>query len=210
TASGSPTACRPAGFRADAAAQLLLPSQGKRDIIRDYAGPIARLRRICLRPAIDPRGGDIEDDASSSKRRSLLSLAGSLLAEISLPKLILAFILLVVVPSLALGAAPILAAIWFDKLSSKLGSALVGGWPAVLLLIVVGVGWFGGRPLLRLAENSFWSLNSLVVQPAYAVCREALRQVVEVLLPAHASKTRRSRVRAAAALVAGGIICGLA
>ena len=54
-----------------------------------------------MRPAIDPRGGDIEDDASSSKRRSLLSLAGSLLAEISLPKLILAFTLLVVVPGLA-------------------------------------------------------------------------------------------------------------
>jgi calcineurin-like phosphoesterase family protein len=163
-----------------------------------------------LRPAIDPCGGDIEDDASSSKRRSLLSLAGSLLAEISLPKLILAFILLVVMPGLALGAAPILAAIWFGKLSSKLGSALVGVWPAVLLLIVVGVGWFGGRPLLRLAENSFWSLNSLVVQPAYAVCREALRQVVDLLLPAQASKMRRSRVRAAAALVAGGIISGLA
>jgi hypothetical protein len=163
-----------------------------------------------LRPAIDPRGGDIEDDASSSKRRSLLSLAGSLLAEVSLPKLILAFTLLVVVPGLALGAAPILAAIWFGKLSSKLGSALVGVWPAVLLLIVVGVGWFGGRPLLRLAENSFWSLNSLVVQPGYAVCREALRQVVDLLLPTHASKTRRSRVRAAAALVAGGMISGLA
>jgi hypothetical protein len=36
-----------------------------------------------LKPAIDPRRGDVEDDASSSKRRSLLSLAGSLLAEIA-------------------------------------------------------------------------------------------------------------------------------
>ena len=56
-----------------------------------------------MRLAIDPRRGDIEDDASSSKRRSLLSLAGSLLAEISLPKLAVAFTLLVVVPGLALG-----------------------------------------------------------------------------------------------------------
>jgi calcineurin-like phosphoesterase family protein len=163
-----------------------------------------------LRPAIDPRGGDIEDDASSSKRRSLLSLAGSLLVEISLPKLILAFTLLVVVPGLALGAAPILAAIWFGKLSSKLGSALVGVWPAVFLLIVVAVGWFGGRPLLRLAENSFWSLNSLVVQPAYTICREALRQLAEGLLPAQASKRQRSRLRAAAALVSGTMICAVA
>jgi len=118
-----------------------------------------------LRPAIDPRRGDIEDDASSSKRRSLLSLAGSLLAEISLPKLVVAFTLLVVIPSWALGIAPIVAAIWFGKLSSKLAAGLTSFWPAILLVIVGVVGWFGGRPLLRLAENSFWSLNSLAVQP---------------------------------------------
>lgn len=53
-----------------------------------------------MRPTIDPRLGDIEDDASSSKRRSLLSLAGSLLAEISLPKLAVAWMLLIVVPCL--------------------------------------------------------------------------------------------------------------
>jgi len=163
-----------------------------------------------LRPAIDPRDGDIEDDASSSKRHSLLSLAGSLLAEISLPKLVVAFTLLVIVPGLALGIAPIVAAIWFGKLSSKLASALAGVWPALLLVIVVAVGWFGGRQLLRLAENSFWSLNSLIVQPAYTVCREGVRQLAERLLPAQASKTRRSRLRAAAALVSGAMICGVA
>ncbi len=86
-----------------------------------------------MRPAIDPRRGDIEDDASSTKRRSLLSLAGSLLAEISLPKLAVAFTLLVVVPGLALGVAPIVVAIWFGKLSSKLASALArAGRPSCL------------------------------------------------------------------------------
>jgi 3',5'-cyclic AMP phosphodiesterase CpdA len=163
-----------------------------------------------LRPAIDPRRGDIEDDASSTKRRSLISLAGSLLAEISLPKLAMAFTFLVVVPGLALGVAPIVAAIWFGKLSSKLATALTGFWPAILLAIVVVVGWFGGRPLFRLAENSFWSLNSLAVQPAYTVCREALRQLAERLLSAQATKSQRSRLRAAAALVSGGVICGIA
>src|SRR5262249_25232382 len=158
------------------------------------------------RPALDPRRGDIEDDASSSKRRSLLSLAGSLLAEISLPKLVVAFTLLVIVPGLALGIAPIVAAIWFGKLSSKFASALAGVWPAVLLVVVIAVGWLGGRPLFRLAEKSFWSLNSLVVQPAYTVCREALRQFAEGFLSVQASKTQRSRLRAAAALVSGGMI----
>ena len=51
-----------------------------------------------MNPVIDPRDGDVEDDASSTKRRSLLSLAGSLLAEISLPKLILSWTMLFVVP----------------------------------------------------------------------------------------------------------------
>ena len=47
------------------------------------------------------------------------------------------------------------------------GDALAGFWPAIQLLIVVVVGWFGGRQLFRLAEGSFWSLNSLAVQPGY-------------------------------------------
>src|SRR6516165_4502137 len=179
-------------------------------VVRECAGAVARLRRSCLRPAIDPRRGDIEDDASSSKRHSLLSLAGSLLAEISLPKLLVAFTLLVVIPSWALGIAPIVAAIWFGKLSSKLATGLTSFWPAILLVIVGVVGWFGGRPLLRLAENSFWSLNSLAVQPAYAVCREAFRQIAERLLPVRATKVQRAKLRAAAALVSGGMICGVA
>ena len=33
-----------------------------------------------MTPILDPRNGDIEDDASSTKKRSMLSLAGSLLA----------------------------------------------------------------------------------------------------------------------------------
>jgi hypothetical protein len=74
------------------------------------------------RPTIDPRLGDIEDDASSSKRRSPLSLAGSLLAENSIPKLAVAWMLLGGAPGLALGIAPILAMIWFSKLADKITS----------------------------------------------------------------------------------------
>ena len=51
-----------------------------------------------MKPNIDPRDGDIEDDASSTKRRSLFSLAGSLLVEISLPKLAVAWTLLIGLP----------------------------------------------------------------------------------------------------------------
>lgn len=50
--------------------------------------------------------GDVEDDASSTKRRSLLSPAGSLLAEISLPKLAVAWFLLIVGPGLVSAGRP--------------------------------------------------------------------------------------------------------
>jgi hypothetical protein len=43
------------------------------------------------KPVIDPRHGDVETDFSSTKQHSMLSLAGGLLVEISLPKLIMAW-----------------------------------------------------------------------------------------------------------------------
>jgi len=51
----------------------------------------------------DPRRGDIEDDASSPKSKSMLALAGSLLVELSFPKLIVAWIFLLIIPGLTLG-----------------------------------------------------------------------------------------------------------
>ena len=75
-----------------------------------------------MKPVIDPRGGDVEDDASSTKRRSLLSLAGSLLAEISLPKLALSWTMLFVVPGLLLGLSPLVASAWVSMVSRKITS----------------------------------------------------------------------------------------
>jgi hypothetical protein len=163
-----------------------------------------------LKPIIDPRRGDIEDDASSSKRHSLLSLAGSLLAEVSIPKLVAAWILLIVVPGLMLGIAPIIALIWFSKVSDRVTSPLAGIWPAVLLAVLIALGWFGGRRLFRFAEQNFWTLNSLAVQPAYTTCREALRHFAERQLSPAATRTQRSTLRAASAVASGALICGIA
>ena len=44
---------------------------------------------------LDPRHGDLEDDAAAPKAKSLLAIAGSLLAEISLPRLLVAWGLLI-------------------------------------------------------------------------------------------------------------------
>ncbi len=154
---------------------------------------------------LDPRRGDIEDDASSTKQHSMLSLAGSLLAEISIPKLLTAWVALIVVPSLMLGVAPIVAAIWFHKLSDKFTTSLLGVWSATLLIGLALLGWFGGRRVLGLAEKSFWSLNSLAVQPVYAACREALRHLVR----RQGGGASSALLHAVAALVSGLLICGV-
>jgi hypothetical protein len=157
-------------------------------------------------PLIDPRHGDVEDDASSTKRRSLLSLAGSLLAEVSLPKLLLAWGLLIVLPSILLGLAPLVATAWIATLSSKIADPLRGLWPFLLMAVVLAIGWLGGRPLFRIAEQGFWSLNGVAVQPAYALCRELLRTLAERLLPRRDAASA-ARIRAASAAAAGIILC---
>jgi hypothetical protein len=158
---------------------------------------------------LDPRAGDIEDDAASTKRRSLLWLAGSLLAEISLPKLVITWMLLIGLPGLLLGAAPLLISIWVVSVWSKAANIFTGIWPLLLLAPVLAVGWFVGRPLLRLAENSFWSLNALAVQPIYIVFREGLRHLAESLLGLRQGTQRRAVIRAVAAAISGVTICAL-
>ena len=162
-----------------------------------------------MTPNMDPRRGDLEDDASSTKNRSMLSLAGTLLTEISLPRLMISWVLLLLIPGLLLGAAPIAASAWFSTMIGTINSITIGYGSLVLLAIVVGVGWFGWRPLFRLAERAFWSLNSLIVQPIYAIFREALRHLTEKWLPSGASAARRAGLRAATAAVSGAIVSGL-
>ena len=93
---------------------------------------------------VDPRRGDIEDDASSTKRRSMLSLFGSMLVEISLPKLIVAWVLLLVVPGLLLGLAPIVFIEWLTVVTDKLASLAIGLWSLLIL----------GRPHRALAGSA--------------------------------------------------------
>src|SRR5437879_11837763 len=71
---------------------------------------------------MDPRHGDIEDDAASPGQRSLLAIAGSLLVEISLPKLLFAWTVLLLLPAVLLGLAPLLVSAWFSTLSEQLAT----------------------------------------------------------------------------------------
>jgi 3',5'-cyclic AMP phosphodiesterase CpdA len=154
----------------------------------------------------DPRDGDIEDDASSTKRRSLLSLAGSLFAEISPAKLLLSWTMLFGVPALLLGLTPLIASAWLSLVRDKVTSPLIGIWPILLLVVVAMVGLLGARSVLRIAESNFWSLNSLAVEPVYAICREGIRHLAGKLFPTRAVSLRSARFHAVVSLAAGAVM----
>ena len=111
-----------ARYRADArhdrrlstSPEILLPNAMRApDVISSSAQTgLERRAPDPARPILDPRDGDAEDDASSPKQKSLLAIAGSLLAEISLPKLALAWIASIVLPAAILGVAPLIVTAW--------------------------------------------------------------------------------------------------
>jgi predicted MPP superfamily phosphohydrolase len=158
---------------------------------------------------VDPRRGDIEDDAASPGQRSLLAIAGSLLVEISLPKLLFAWTVSLLLPAVLLGLAPLVATAWLSSVSGHI-LALTEIGAALVLIVVVTLGWIGWRPLLRIAEVNFWSLNALAVQPGYAFCREALRHLTERMFAQHSTAAGRARLRAASSAGAGIVVCGCA
>ena len=162
------------------------------------------------RPIVDPREGDLEDDASSSERHTILSLAGSLLAEISVFKLLVAWLLLIVAPALILGITPIMVSIWLLKVSDNALSLSAGIGPALLLVGLAALAWFGGFRLIRFVEQSFWSLNSLAIQPCYAACREILRHLLVRSVSSVNAGHRGLTVYAATALASGILICAAA
>ena len=141
----------------------------------------------------------------------MLSLAGSLLVEISLPKLIIAW-------TLAAGRSRPAARPCADRrfrmgrtLSRQArhrSSSASGRFCA--LAGILALGWFGWRTLFRLVEKSFWALNSIVVQPGYAAFREVLRHLAEKLFAKRRQRTTRAKLRAASAAVAGLLVCALA
>jgi hypothetical protein len=158
-----------------------------------------------LEPLVDPRWGDVGDDIASPQQRSFVSIAGSILVEISLPKLLLAGTVLVVLPGILLGLAPLAASAWLTKVSQHLLQLTEIG-AALTAIVLIALGTIGWRPLWRLAEVNFWSLNAMAIQPGYALWREALRHLAErILSPATAAS--RARVRAVSSAIAGIVVC---
>src|SRR5215475_8424244 len=94
---------------------------------------------------VDPRQGDIEDDIASPGQRSLAAIASSLLVEISLPKLLFAWTVSLLLPAVMLGVAPLVASAWLATLSGHI-LRLTGIGCALVVVVVVALGWIGWRP----------------------------------------------------------------
>ncbi|WP_426435708.1 metallophosphoesterase family protein [Bradyrhizobium genosp. P] len=139
----------------------------------------------------------------------MLAIAGSLLVEISLPKLLFAWTVSLVLPAVLLGLTPLVATAWLATVSGHI-LALTEVGAALVLAVLAVLGWIGWRPLFRVAETNFWSLNALAVQPAYVFCREALRHLAERTFARHFTPAGRARMRATSSAVAGITVCGCA
>ena len=85
---------------------------------------------------IDPRDGDAEDDSSSTKKRPILAIAGSMLAELSPAKFILTWIIIVAAPALTIGMIPPIASAWLTKVSDK--TLAFSGIGSVLIIVLLG------------------------------------------------------------------------
>jgi hypothetical protein len=154
---------------------------------------------------LDPRRGDAEDDVSSTAAHSLLAIAGTMFSEISLPKLVLAWISLVGLPAMLVGLAPIVVTGWMNTVSGRItATAGIGSFFALLLLL--GLAWVVARPMFRLAERNFWSLNALAVQPLYALWREGLRHLADRWV-GKGDAERRALLRQRASFGAGLVVC---
>ena len=157
-------------------------------------------------PLVDPRRGDIEDDFASPEQKSLLAIAGRLLAEISLPKLLFSWVMSLLLPAMLLGLAPLIVTAWFAKASAHI-LALTEFGAALVLVAIVALGWLGWRPLWRMAEDNYWSLNAQIVQPGYVFGSELLRHLAEQTFARRWTDIQRARLRATSSAAAGMIMC---
>ncbi len=108
---------------------------------------------------------------------------------------------------IVLGLGPLAASIWLDAATTSAGRIYSGLIPVLVAVLLAAAAWYGGKPLFRLVEANFWSLNALAVQPGYALAREGLRHLAEKRLVEGVGEDRRDRIRAVSALAAGLVVC---
>src|SRR5208282_5103326 len=132
--------CRTSAAHATASIDLSSQSAPMNDLSREPDR--RRLAPLAKKRLLDPRLGDMENDHSATKQRSLLAIAGSLLAEISLTKLLFAGAFSILLPAVLLGLAPLVLTAWVGETSSRL--AEVTGVSAILVVLAaLSAAWIG-------------------------------------------------------------------
>jgi hypothetical protein len=132
-----------------------------------------------------------------------------MLVEVSFAKLLVAWVVLILLPGVLLGLAPLLLTAWLSVTIHK-AAALAGIGSLLVLCFIAAVGLLGLRHLFGAAERSFWSLTALLVQPIYALAREGMRHAAEHFFRGSSSDTRREHMRATGAAIAGVLVFAVA
>ncbi|APR80944.1 Hypothetical protein A7982_06291 [Minicystis rosea] len=157
----------------------------------------------------DLRRGDDDDNRVSPHGRGLRSLVFSALLELNYLKAPIGFLVLILAPAFLVGVAPSLL-VTYGRLVLHT-SAQREGRPilaVLLVLLLVGIALWVGRPLARTISKSIWNLHYTLVFPMLVALREVLRTLADRLrgreaLPEELDRGRRVGAVIAALLVGG-------
>jgi predicted phosphodiesterase len=128
----------------------------------------------------DFRRGDDDDNRTSPVGGGLRRVLVSAALEFNYVKAAVGFLVLVIGPALLVGIIPSIAVTYgrlkFDAVASAGYSPITA---VILLLVLVAVALWIGRPLLPKALENFWHLHYTLVFPVFVAVREILRSIAE-------------------------------
>ena len=131
----------------------------------------------------DLRYGDADDNRTSPYGTGWKSLIFSNVLEFSYLKAALAFLILIVIPALLVGAAPSIIFSYgrhtLETVASAGRNPTLFVFLALAVLILLPV--WGGRRFLSFALDNFWHLHYTLVFPIFVALREILGVVSEQL-----------------------------
>jgi len=128
----------------------------------------------------DFRRGDDDDNRTSPVGGDLRRVLISAALEFNYVKAAVGFLVLVIGPALLVGIIPSIAVTYgrlkFDAVASAGYSPITA---VILLLVLVALALWVGRPLLPKALENFWHLHYTLVFPVFVAVREILRSIAE-------------------------------
>ena len=154
-------------------------------------------------PLWDLRNGDADDNRTSPKSRGWWNLVLSTTLEFNFLTASLAFVWLILVPTLLVGLLP---SVLIELGRRKLGTTvLLATYPfaAVLsLAALVGAALWITRPLVAMTLDNFWHLHHTLVFPVFVALRETVCAFLERFLAPGADAVQLARTRRAGTVLA--------